>query len=253
MSLLLKGISKSFGENPVLKDVSFRIEDGEFVSLIGPSGVGKTTLLKILADLEISDAGIIRFSQPPGKERPVIMMFQDFALFPHMTIAENVGYGLKVRRVKKKDRKGKVNEMLEWFGITGKAEAYPARLSAGEKQRAAIARALVVEPMVLLLDEPFANLDKNLKGETADFIRRTQQSFGITTVMVTHDQEEAFAVSDRIGVLIGGVLKQFDSPKILSAAPADEDTARFLGQSPQDRSRINPAGKMLSIVTDKAL
>ena len=231
MAVELSGISKRYGDNPVLKNVEFKIADGEFVSLIGPSGVGKTTLLKILADLETPDTGIILFSENPGKERPVIMMFQDFALFPHMTIAENVGYGLKVRGIKKKERRPRVNEMLEWFGITDKSEAYPARLSAGQKQRAAIARALVIEPMVLLLDEPFANLDKNLKGETADFIRRTQQSFGITTVIVTHDQDEAFAVSDRIGVLIGGTLRQFDCPNVISAAPADEETARFLGHT----------------------
>ena len=248
MAVELSGISKRYGGNSVLKGVGFRIEDGEFVSLIGPSGVGKTTLLKILADLEPPDTGIIRFSETPGKDRPVIMMFQDFALFPHMTIAENVGYGLKVRGVRKKERRPKVVKMLEWFGITDKADAYPARLSAGQKQRAAIARALVVEPMVLLLDEPFANLDKNLKGETADFIRKTQQSFGITTVMVTHDQDEAFAVSDRIGVLIGGSLRQYDCPTIISSAPADEDTARFLGQS-----RIGPVPELHSVITDEAL
>lgn len=231
MAVELSGISKRYGDHIVLRDVGFGIKDGEFISLIGPSGVGKTTLLKILADLETPDTGIIRFSRTPGKERPVIMMFQDFALFPHMSIAENVGYGLKVRGVKRKMRRQKVFEMLEWFGITEKADAYPARLSAGQKQRAAIARALVIEPMVLLLDEPFANLDKNLKGETADFIRRTQQSFGITTVMVTHDQDEAFVVSDRIGVLIDGSLRQYDCPKVISAAPADEETARFLGQN----------------------
>lgn len=236
MALELRGISKRYGENSVLRNVDLSIDDGEFVSLIGPSGVGKTTLLKILAELETPDSGIIRYAEAPGLERPVIMMFQDFALFPHMTIAENVGYGLKVRGIKKKERRPKVNEILEWFGITEKAEAYPARLSAGQKQRAAIARALVIEPMVLLLDEPFANLDKNLKGETAEFIRRTQQAFGITTIMVTHDQDEAFMVSDRIGVLIGGTLRQFDCPKVISSAPADEETARFLGLSRSDRN-----------------
>ena len=238
MALELRGISKRYGENSVLRDVDLSIDDGEFISLIGPSGVGKTTLLKILAELETPDSGLIRFSESPGLERPVIMMFQDFALFPHMTIAENVGYGLKVRGIRKKERRPKVNEMLEWFGITDKAEAYPARLSAGQKQRAAIARALVIEPMVLLLDEPFANLDKNLKGETAEFIRRTQQAFGTTTIMVTHDQDEAFAVSDRIGVLIGGTLRQFDCPRVISSAPADEDSARFLGLTQTQTDRI---------------
>jgi putative spermidine/putrescine transport system ATP-binding protein len=227
--VVLDGISKRYGDYRVLSDVSFQIGDGEFISLIGPSGVGKTTLLKILADLESPDSGTVRFSEPPGKDRPVVMMFQDFALFPHMTIAENVGYGLKVRGVKKKDRRSRVNEILDWFGITDKADAYPARLSAGQKQRAAIARALVIGPMVLLLDEPFANLDKNLKTETAEFIRRTQKAFGTTTVMVTHDQDEAFAVSDRIGVLIGGTLRQYDYPEVIAAKPADQDTARFLG------------------------
>ena len=231
MALELNGINKSYGENRVLNNVGLRIDDGEFISLIGPSGVGKTTLLKILADLETADSGMIRYSETPGKNRQVIMVFQDFALFPHMSIAENVGYGLKVRGLSKAPRRLKVEKILDWFGIADKAADYPSFLSAGQKQRAAIARALVVEPMVLLLDEPFANLDKNLKGETADFIRNTQQSFGITTVMVTHDQDEAFAVSDRIGVLIDGSLRQFDTPETLIASPADPDTARFLGRT----------------------
>ncbi|MDF1566599.1 MAG: ABC transporter ATP-binding protein [Spirochaetaceae bacterium] len=230
MAVDIRGLSKRFGENEVLDSVSLRINDGEFISLIGPSGVGKTTLLKILADLETPNSGMIRFSEPPSKARPVIMVFQDFALFPHMNIAENIGYGLKVRGVHKKHRMPKVKTMLDWFGLSDKAHDYPAHISAGQKQRAAIARALIVEPMILLLDEPFANLDKNLKGETAEFIRRTQKSFDITTVMVTHDQEEAFSVSDRIGVLIGGVLKQYASPEVLVSSPADPDVARFLGQ-----------------------
>ena len=229
MAVELRRITKTFGDNRVLDNVDLTIEDGEYISLIGPSGAGKTTLLKILAELDQADSGMIRFSETPSKARPIIMVFQDFSLFPHMNIADNIGYGLKTRGMRKSERSLKVRKMLDWFGIAEKAAEYPARLSAGQKQRAAIARAIVIEPMMLLLDEPFANLDKNLKGETADFIRETQQNFGITTVMVTHDQDEAFAVSDRIGVLINGVMRQFDRPETLGAIPLDEETARFLG------------------------
>ena len=231
MAVEIKDISKSYGSHPVLNNVNLIINDAEFVSLIGPSGVGKTTLLKILADLETPDSGTIQFDESPDKHRPVIMVFQDFALFPHMSIGDNVAYGLKLRGVRKKDRISKVEEILEWFGIREKFESYPSRLSAGQKQRAAIARALIVEPMVLLLDEPFANLDKNLKGETAEFIHRTQKTFGITTVMVTHDQDEAFAVSDRIGVMIGGRLRQYAHPDVVASSPADPETERFLAQN----------------------
>lgn len=228
MGIDIIGITKSFGDNLVLDDVNLHIEDHEFVSLIGPSGVGKTTLLKLLANLEEPDSGIIRFSEKTDKKRPVIMVFQDFSLFPHMTVSDNIGYGLKVRHVKKNERRKKIMRMLEWFDISDKANDYPLRLSAGQKQRVAIARALIVEPMVILLDEPFANLDKNLKSDTAEFIRKTQQSFGITTIMVSHDQEEAFGVSDRIAVLISGKLKQFASPETVMAQPVDDETARFL-------------------------
>ena len=230
MPIEIESVCKSFGGHSVLNNVSLGIDDGEFVSIIGPSGVGKTTLLRILADIESPDSGKVKFSQPPGREHPVIMVFQDFALFPHMSTAENVGYGLKLRGMKKRERNQKVERMLDWFGIADKGRSYPSRLSAGQRQRAAIARALVVEPMVLLLDEPFANLDKNLKSDTAEFIRSTQRSFGITTIMVTHDQPEAFAVSDRIGVMLDGSLRRYASPDELAAEKADMETARFLGR-----------------------
>ncbi len=246
MAVELQGITKSYGDNTVLDSVDLSIKDNEFVSLIGPSGVGKTTLLKILAGMETRDSGIIRFSEDPGKDRPVIMVFQDFALFPHMSIVENVSYGLKVRGMKKPLRLSKAMEILDWFGIGAKALDYPARLSAGQKQRAAIARALIVEPMILLLDEPFANLDKNLKGETARFIRDTQQSFGTTTVMVTHDQDEAFAVSDRVGVIIGGTIRQFDHPDNLITSPADRETAEFLGRK-SELSIVRDEGEKRSL------
>lgn len=229
MGIDIRGVVKEYGENRVLDDVSLEVADGEFVSLIGPSGVGKTTLLKILAGLETPDAGSISFDETPSRDRPVIMVFQDFSLFPHMNVSDNVSYGLRVRRRPRPEVKERTERILDWFGIGDKAHAFPAKLSAGQKQRAAIARALVVEPMVILLDEPFANLDKNLKGETAAFIRRTQKEFGITTVMVTHDQEEAFVTSDRIGVMIDGRLRQYDEPERLFLDPADLETARFLG------------------------
>ena len=229
MDLTVSHIAKRFKRTPVLQDISFDVGPRELVSIIGPSGVGKTTLLKIIAQLERPTSGEVVFSRALSRKNPVILVFQDYILFPGMTVRENIAFGLKSRRVRRLEIRKRVGRMLEYFRLSEQADQYPAELSAGQKQRVAIARAMVVNPAVLLLDEPFANLDRNLKMETARFIRQTQKAFGIPTISVTHDLEEAFAMSDRIGILLEGRLKQFATPKEIYFRPDTYDVARFLG------------------------
>jgi putative spermidine/putrescine transport system ATP-binding protein len=215
--------------------------------------VGKTTLLKIIAGLETADAGTVRFSQAPTRRHPVIIVFQDYVLFPTMTVRENIGFGLRARRLDKSTIEEQVDRMLDYFQIAEKGGHYPAQLSAGQQQRVAIARAMIVNPAVLLLDEPFANLDRNLKMETARFIRRTQQAFGIPTVSVTHDLEEAFAMSDRIGVLLDGRLSQFDTPKAVYFNSVSPRVARFLGPVNDIPKRLFPLFRVRGSESDSHL
>jgi len=236
MRLTVTGLGKSFQGCPVFSDVSFEAEHGQLVSVIGPSGAGKTTLLHIVAGLEQPDAGRVSTDRPITRQAPAILVFQDYVLFPNMTVFENVAFGLRARRRPRAAIRERTMAMLTYFHLEDRAEAYPAQLSGGQKQRVAIARAMVVEPALLLLDEPFANLDRNLKMETALFIRETQREFATTTICVTHDLEEALAMSDRIGIMLGGRLRQFASPREVYLRPADEDTARFLGPV----NRIDP-------------
>ncbi|MCT4535314.1 ABC transporter ATP-binding protein [Halodesulfovibrio sp.] len=229
MVFTIDTLCKKYNGKPVLSGVSFSVDKGDIVSLIGPSGVGKTTLLRILAGLEEQDSGNIAFETPPSKDNPVIMVFQDYLLFPSLTVFENTAFALKARKVPAAEITRRVNTILDFFHLSDKHNHYPVQLSAGQKQRVAIARAMVVNPAVLLLDEPFANLDRNLKLETAEFIRDTQKEFGITTVSVTHDLEEAFAMSDKIGIMLNGKLEQFDTPSALYNSPNSIEVAKFLG------------------------
>ena len=229
MDFRLCGITKSYDHKSVLKDISFAVSEGEFVSIIGPSGAGKTTLLKIIAGLEQQDYGTIDFASQPSINHPVILVFQDFLLFPTMTVFENIAFGLRSRKVRKTEIRERVKHMLTYFQLQDKADAYPGQLSGGQQQRVAIARGMVVNPAIMLLDEPFANLDRALRMETAAFIRTTQQQFGITTIAVTHDLDEALAVSDSLGVILEGRLEQMAAPKTVYFSPATDQVAAFLG------------------------
>jgi len=228
--LKIRNLSKKYDGKEVLSNLNFQLVKEEFLSIIGPSGAGKSTLLRIISNLEKPSSGAIISEKVYSKENPAIMVFQDFSLFPHMSIEDNISYGLKMRKVSQNVKREKTEEMLRWFGLQEKAKAYPSQLSAGQQQRVAIARALILNPMLLLLDEPFANLDKNLKMDTALFIKKTQKKFGITTIMVTHDQEEAFFISDRIGLLINGTLLQIDKPELVYHQPINLNSAKFLGK-----------------------
>jgi putative spermidine/putrescine transport system ATP-binding protein len=234
MVLTVDNLGKSFRGKRALNNVSFSMEKGELLSIIGPSGAGKTTLLKIIAGLEEPGEGSIRIRGPKDsgkyrKKHPAVLVFQDYLLFPYLTVYENIAFGLRAGRIRKEEIGIRVDEMLSFFSLADRSKAYPRTLSAGEQQRVALARALVVRPLILLLDEPFANLDKNLKLRAAEFIRETQQTFGITTILVTHDQPEAFAVADRIGILLGGELRQTGTFREVYDSPASLDIARFLG------------------------
>lgn len=229
MFLRIDNLSKAHEGKPVLSNVSFTVPEDSVVSLIGPSGVGKTTLLKIIAGLDEPDSGQLIFSEPPNRENPVILVFQDYLLFPNLTVFDNVAFGLRARKIGRREIEQRVMGFLDHFQLANKRRAYPAALSAGQRQRVAIARAMVVNPAMLLLDEPFANLDRNLKLRTAEFIRDTQKEFGVTTIAVTHDQEEAFLMSDSVGVMLGGTIAQFAPAKEVYTSPVNMEVAQFLG------------------------
>jgi putative spermidine/putrescine transport system ATP-binding protein len=225
----LKSVSKRYGRKSIIEDVSFQVERGDIVSIIGPSGVGKTTLLKLIAGLEEVSAGSIHFEVTPTVNHPVILVFQDFILFPNLSVFDNVSFGLRARKMDGEEIEHRVMSILSYFNLRELRESYPAKLSAGQRQRVAIARAMVVNPSVLLLDEPFAHLDKNLRLETAEFIRSTQKQFGVTTVSVTHDLQEAFAMSDKIGIMLNGRLIQYDTAEKIYFEPNTFEVAKFLG------------------------
>lgn len=231
-----RGVVKDYGTTRVLHGVDLNVAPGEFVSLLGPSGCGKTTALRVLAGLEHATDGAVVLggddvSQTPTNKRDIGMVFQSYSLFPHLRVVENVAFGLRRRKVAKAAATQRATDALALVGLEHLAERYPHQLSGGQQQRVALARALVTEPRVLLLDEPLSALDAKVRVQLRDEIRRLQLRLGITTVFVTHDQEEALAVSDRIAVMSEGRIEQIGTPEELYLQPATPFVASFVGLS----------------------
>jgi len=227
-------LTKRFGPLAVVSEVSLSIEEGELFTLLGPSGCGKTTLLRLVAGFYAPDGGEIRFDDRvvnavPPHERGIGMVFQNYALWPHMSVSENVSYGLKLRKVSSSEIAERVRGVLHKVGLTGLGDRYPGQLSGGQQQRVALARALVLNPQILLLDEPLSNLDAKIRVQVRAEIRKLQKELGITTIYVTHDQEEALTLSDRIAVFNQGKVFQVGPPKALYERPANRFVADFIG------------------------
>ncbi len=234
--IIIRNVVKRYGGNTVIPGLSADIRDGEFFTLLGPSGCGKTTLLRMIAGFSAIEGGAISFgsrviNDVPAHKRNIGMVFQDYALFPHMSVEKNVRYGLKFRDVPKAEADRRVNDILKATRIDGYRDRLPEQLSGGQQQRVALARAIVVHPTVLLMDEPLSNLDAKLRVEMRAVIRDIQREIGITTIYVTHDQEEALAVSDRIAVLDAGVIQQTGTPVEIYSRPANTFVAGFIGHS----------------------
>jgi len=232
--ITIEGVARTFGSVRAIDDVSLAVRDGEFFTLLGPSGCGKTTLLRMVAGFCDLDRGRIRFGERridalPPHRRNAGMVFQNYAIFPNHTVAGNVAYGLKARNVAPADIERRVARALKLVHLDGYAERWPHQLSGGQLQRVAIARALVIEPEVLLLDEPLSNLDAKLRVEMRAEIRQLQQQLKITAIYVTHDQEEALAISDRIAVMQSGRLEQVGAPVAIYRTPATPFVAEFMG------------------------
>ncbi len=230
----LEGLRRRYGTVVALDGLDLTVKAGELVALLGPSGCGKTTTLRLLAGLEDADVGTItvggrEITRLPASKRDMGMVFQAYSLFPHMTVRENTAFGLRMRRVGKQQRDRRAMEMLELVGLGSQAGRYPHQLSGGQQQRVALARALAIEPTVLLLDEPLSALDAKVRAQLRDQIRRIQLEVGITTLFVTHDQEEALAIADRVGVMQDGRLEQLAAPTEVYSRPATPFVAEFVG------------------------
>lgn len=231
----LQNISKIFDKHEALRNLSFTVKKGDMISLLGPSGSGKTTTLKIIAGLLEADQGSVfidgkSIDHLPTQKRGAVMVFQDHRLFPHMTVGANIEFGLRMKGVPKDIRRKKVQEMLGFVGLEAQGGKLPGQISGGEKQRVAIARGLIVDPQVLLLDEPFSNLDQRLKEEMRRFVVEIQQKLKITTILVTHDKEDALLTSSKIGVMFNGKLQQYGTPEELYETPNSLKVARFFGE-----------------------
>ena len=232
----IKDLTKVYpgATEPSLDRLSLEIASGELTALLGPSGCGKTTTMKMIAGLLAPTSGDVSFDgrsilNDKPEHRGVVMVFQNYLLFPYMSVADNVGFGLKMRKVDKAEISRRVAEMLELVKLPDLGSRRPSELSGGQQQRVALARALIVQPNVLLLDEPLSNLDAHLRFEMRDLIRSLQQEMGITTIFVTHDQEEAVVLADKVALILHGRLKQYDGADVFYKRPVDEATARFFG------------------------
>ena len=236
VAINIENVVKRFGKDTIINGLSLNIKEGEFFTLLGPSGCGKTTLLRMIIGFNSIEGGEIKLDEKlinniPTNKRNMGMVFQNYAIFPHMSVKDNVAFGLKRKKMSKQEIEEKVNEILKIVKIDHLKDRMPVKLSGGQQQRVALARAIVIHPEVLLMDEPLSNLDAKLRVEMRNAIKRIQQQIGITTVYVTHDQEEALAVSDRIAVMNGGVIQQIDTPKRIYQRPSNTFVATFIGQS----------------------
>jgi sulfate transport system ATP-binding protein len=234
MSIHVESISKHFGEAVALDDVSLDVPTGSLTALLGPSGGGKSTLLRIIAGLDTADAGTVLIegedlTHTPARSRGVGFCFQHYAPFRHLTVRRNVAFGLEIRRRPKPDIKARVDELLELVGLAHLGERYPSQLSGGQRQRMALARALAIEPKVLLLDEPFGALDAQVRTQLRQWLRDLHDTLHVTTVLVTHDQEEAMEVADRLAIINHGRLEQVGTPADMYDHPANEFVLTFLG------------------------
>ncbi len=256
----LEGVTKVFGAVVAVDDLTLTIEDGEFFALLGPSGCGKTTTLRMVAGLERPTRGRIFIGERdvtdlPPQARDIAMVFQDYALYPHMTILENIGYPLKVRRYARPEIHRRVREVAEVLQIADLLNRRPGQLSGGQQQRAAVARALVYQPQAFLFDEPLSNLDAKLRLEARSFLKHLQKSLGITTIYVTHDQAEAMALADRIGVMDRGRLLQVGTPIEIYRRPRNTFVATFIGSPPMNllHCRFQQAEAVLILGDGQAL
>ena len=244
----LSNLVRRFGDVTALDGLNLTIQPGELVALLGPSGCGKTTALRLLAGLDLADSGNVivdgkDLTNVPASQRDMGMVFQAYSLFPNMTALENVAFGLKVRGVDKEKREKKAQELLDLVGLTTQANRYSHQMSGGQQQRVALARALAIEPKVLLLDEPLSALDAKVRTQLRDEIRRIQIEVGTTTLFVTHDQEEAMAMADRVGVMSNGKLEQIDKPNIVYSNPTSAFVASFVGAMNRIPAKLD-AGKV---------
>lgn len=235
-SVTFDKVSKHFGDTVAVRSLSFILQPGQLVTVLGPSGCGKTTTLRLVAGLEMATSGRILIGNKdvthlPATERDVTMVFQSYALFPHLSVADNVAYGLRVSGRSKSAARNEAEAGLELVGLGGYGQRLPSELSGGQQQRVAVARALVLEPQVLLFDEPLSNLDARLRRQVREDIRELQQSLGVTAIYVTHDQQEALAVSDRIIVMNNAVIAQDGSPRDIYERPSDRFVANFIGDA----------------------
>jgi iron(III) transport system ATP-binding protein len=257
VGIRLEGVTKVFDANTVIDNIDLTIKPGSLTTLLGPSGCGKTTILRLIAGLETATAGHIWIGDQDvtdlsASHRDVAMVFQSYALFPHMTVGENVGYGLKVQKVPKAEREKRVAKALADVGLAGFEERYIDQMSGGQQQRVAVARALILEPKVMLFDEPLSNLDTKLRRSMREDIRQLQQKTGITSVYVTHDQSEALAVSDEVVVMDAGLIAQIGSPEDLYRRPSSAFVATFMGEANILEADVSRQGQSLVVVIDGA-
>ena len=259
MSLSVKGLNVSYGKNHILKDINLEIESGEFVSILGKSGCGKTTLIKSIAGLLETDNGDIGIFDKnvaglPPEKRQTVIVFQDLRLFPHMNVEDNIAFAMKLKKMDRAVIKEKVEKLLDQVRLSGYEKRKVSRLSGGQMQRVALARALGAEPKLLLLDEPFASLDEDLRKEMGELVRRLHRENSITTIMITHDKEEAMELSDRLALMEEGRILAFDSPERLYNSPKDIKTAAMLGDVNFFKGQVDGStftSDIISFNTDK--